>query len=960
MSTEPDRGTDEVRTHRRRLDVRVVPHRRRSPLRVHDWRIRSKLVAVLVVPSLAFLVLAGLQTGGLFGQASALDQFAGQVSVGRQITDVLNALHLERDRTAGELAGLANSDQDGPNASGQDGDPQRQPREPTSPDQARAALQPIYAEVDAAVDELRSAAAPLANSDAAWRLSYQRVDDALRQLPDTRTAVGAGVLNPSTVLGNYGRALDALLALLAEPSPGAEQSELTDSVLRYVQLARVQDIGSQIRAQLYGAARAGRYGPDDLVRLSDLRSQQFAALAEFRAAATTEQVGRYEEAAGRPESAAATRLEETTIPTNGRQPAVLNPDRWWTASSQRLALLEGVQSAVLGDAIDGATAVSADQLRRTLLVAGVVLAVLIIAVVTSVLIGRSLARSLNKLRRQAIQVAQIELPEALERLRGLDISGTEIEVSPAVVRSLDEIGEVAEAFVAVHRSAVTLAVEQAQMRRSVNAMFVNLARRSQVLVERQLELLDELEREESDPEQLDNLFRLDHLAARMRRNDDSLLVLAGSESTRRWSQPVPLTAVMLAAVAEVEQYQRIRHRVVGQPYVLGHAVADLVHLLAELLENATSFSPPDTPVELTGRLDSAGGVIVEITDRGLGLSGAGLAEANAVLAAPPMADVAASQRMGLFVVSHLAARQGIEVRLRPADRGATARVRLPAALLAEDGGPELDRGPGRRMLTARMAGHPDSGEAVPAPVVRGVPVALVPGTAVQDPPPRAADPAPGSSVVPAPASTVVPANFAGYPPTVPAYGDGPGVSGGGPRAYGDGAGVSGGGAGASGGGAGVSGGAGSGAGSADDGRGTRRPVPPRAEDVLAAASAGETSTWWSRGGGGNGAAPGGAVPNGGPVANGDAAGSAGPSAGRPPEPPPLTERGLPLRVPMAHLPAVSTSARPQVPTPRPEPDPEAIGGMLSRFYGGVRRAEDEETTEISLTPYGARDERNNR
>ena len=185
---------------------------------------------------------------------------------------------------------------------------------------------------------------------------------------------------------------------------------------------------------------------------------------------------------------------------------------------------------------------------------------------------------------------------------------------------MDEIGEVAEAFVAVHRSAVSVAVEQAPMRRTVNAMFVNLARRSQVLVERQLELLDELEREESDPDQLDNLFKLDHLAARMRRNDDSLLVLAGSESTRRWSDPVALPAVVLAAVAEIEHYPRVRHEAIDPVHVVGHAVGDLVHLLAELLENATVFSPPHTPVQVTARGGERVGAIIEISDDGLGMS----------------------------------------------------------------------------------------------------------------------------------------------------------------------------------------------------------------------------------------------------------------------------------------------------------------------------------------------------
>ncbi|MFD0822132.1 nitrate- and nitrite sensing domain-containing protein, partial [Micromonospora zhanjiangensis] len=512
-----------------------------------------------------------------------------------------------------------------------------------------------------------------------------------------------GTAAPDTPLGSYDRAIDALITLLAEPSPGGSNPELSASVLRYVQLARVKELGSRVRRELYAAARAGRYDPNALVKLADLRAQQLAALGEFRVAATVKQLLRYEKTTADPRFANATRLEETTI---GGAPAVLDPEAWWNASQQRLQLMGDVQATVLDDAVGEAGSRSAAQLRRSLLVAGAVLAVLVAALLTSVLVGRSIARSLRMLRGQALKVAQVELPEALERLRGVE-PDPDIEVSPAAVRSMDEIGDVAEAFVAVQRSAVALAVEQAVMRRNVNAMFVNLARRSQVLVERQLELLDELEREESDPDQLDNLFRLDHLAARMRRNDDSLLVLAGTESSRRWSQPVPLEAVLLAAVAEVEQYQRVRHRVEDPLYVVGHAVADLVHLLAELLENGASFSPPDTLVRIQGSTNAAGGAMIEIIDDGLGMSESALAEASATLAAPPAADVAASQRMGLFVVSHLAARQGVRVVLRPAEVGVLAAVWLPPVLLAEAPAEKQEHRPGRRIVAALEAGPDD-------------------------------------------------------------------------------------------------------------------------------------------------------------------------------------------------------------------------------------------------------------
>ncbi|MER7335681.1 MULTISPECIES: nitrate- and nitrite sensing domain-containing protein [unclassified Micromonospora] len=826
MGAGPDPARGEVPHHRRRrFDVRVVPHRRRSPFRLRDWRMRTKLATVLVIPSVAFLVLAGVQTHALVGQTTALGDFARQVGIGRQITAAVHQLQQERDRAAGELGEL------------------RRSGAAADRDAAIVALKPLQSATDQALRELRQAAEPLADADASWRVAYSEVLEAYQQVVYIRAAIPPAVLSSDTILSNYHRAVDALLSLLAEPSPGQDQPALSDAVLRYVQLARVKELSSRVRAQLYEAARSGRYGVEDQVILTDLRAQQLTALGAFRVAATAAQIGRYDETSVDPAFLAATRLEEQSLPAGGAQPAVLPAPQWWAASEQRQELLRRVEASVLDDAVRQADEVSAAQLRTTLLAVGMVVAVLLVALLISVLVGRSIARSMRLLRGQALRIAQQELPEALDRLRTVTGGVPTIEVPPAVVRSLDEIGELAEAFVAVHRSAVSVAVEQATTRRNVNAMFVNLARRSQVLVERQLELLDDLEREESDPDQLENLFKLDHLAARMRRNDDSLLVLAGTESTRRWNRPVGLGAVLLAASAEIEQYQRVRHEEVADLHVVGHAVGELVHVLAELLENATSFSRPDTVVAVTARAEGAGAV-VEITDEGLGMSPTALAEANAALATPPAADVATVERMGLFVVSHLAARLGIEVRLHGrATAGLVARIRLPGELLApatEPGAPAP-----ARMLTSAVAwaGARSSDE-------------------------------------------------------MPVAGRRPG---------------------------------------ADVPRQTR-PVPVRAEDVLAPAAGPPTGEgcWFRQGPA--------------PVRQTSPTPPAVPVTGG------TNARGLPVRVPMAQLSTVTSPPRPAPPAARHDPDPEAVGGMLSRLYSGVRRAEAEDTTEIVMPPGGVRTE----
>ncbi|GIF49222.1 signal transduction histidine kinase [Asanoa ferruginea] len=866
--------------HRRpQGDVRVSPHRRNNRYRLRDWRIRTKLTAVLIVPSLAFLLLAGFQARALFTQANTLGQFSAEVGVADEIGGLVDAVQQERDRTAGELAAPGD-------ATGR-------------PDFGRLTnvLRPYEDAVDAAATKFRAAADPTVGGDVSWQVAYGRTVELIDQLPTLRTAA-TGSATPQTVFDTYTRLVDALLTLLAEPSPGADHPELSQAVLRSVQLARVKELGSKVRARIFAAAVAGGYGPDDLVTLSDLRAQQLAALADFRLAATPDQVTLYDDTSALPQFVEATRLEEQTFGT-ARAPQVLGAEEWWAASQNRAEQLRKVEQRVAADADRAARDRSNTQLRDSLLVAGGILLVLVIAVLTSIVVGRSIARSLRTLRTHALQVAQVQLPDALERLRAMGPTVPRIDVWPTPVRSIDEIGEVAEAFVAVHHSAIAVGVEQATMRRTVNAMFVNLARRSQVLVERQLELLDELEREESDPEQLDNLFKLDHLAARMRRNDDSLLVLAGIESSRRWSDPVALPAVVLAAVAEIESYPRVRHDAIDPVYVLGHAVGDLVHLLAELLENATVFSPPTTTVHVFAHGGARVGTVIEIADDGLGMSEAGLREANDTLAAPPTADVAASERMGLFVVSHLAARHGIRVELRSGRSGGViALVRLPANLLAHEHA-ELPYRPARPMLAAVAAVSGAAPSLQPAPRAGGP---LMPGAAVgaltMSTPgagmPAVAAPVVGVPAVAAPAIPLpiepsparpYPAPASGVPaPAVPA------------------------------------------------------PAVPAPAVPPPAVPDGEVSWFTSTG------APA-------PVAATVGAPPATPVTGG------VGPAGLPLRVPMAQLPGGNGAA--PVAAPRVDADPDAVSSLLNRFYGGVRRAEAEDPHDQTSAPQwrGEREQR---
>ncbi|ELS51397.1 hypothetical protein STVIR_7581 [Streptomyces viridochromogenes Tue57] len=319
------------------------------------------------------------------------------------------------------------------------------------------------------------------------------------------------------------------------------------------------------------------------------------------------------------------------------------------------------------------------------------LAAVAASLVISVRIGRGLVIELVSLRNSALEIARRKLPEAMRKLR----SGEEIDIqaeAPPGPPAEDETGQVGEALSTVHRAALRAAVERAELASGISGVFVNLARRSQVLVHRQLSLLDSMERRSEDPNELSDLFRLDHLTTRMRRHAESLIILSGAAPGRAWRMPVSLTDVVRAAVSEIEDYARVEVRQLPAASVLGAAVADLTHLLAELVENAAQFSPPHTRVRITGE-PVGNGYAVEVEDRGLGMGKETLAEANRRIEQSEALDLFDSDRLGLFVVSRLASRHGIKVHLRTSPYGGTtAVVLLPTALLHST---TAERSPGR-------------------------------------------------------------------------------------------------------------------------------------------------------------------------------------------------------------------------------------------------------------------------
>jgi signal transduction histidine kinase len=358
--------------------------------------------------------------------------------------------------------------------------------------------------------------------------------------------------------------------------------------------------------------------------------------------------------------------------------------------------------------LDAAATQVDDATARMQLFTGIAVAGLLLALLVTSVASRSITRPLRSLKDQAEDMAKVRLPAAVRQILdtppGEDVVIPEVE--PIKVKTRDEVAGVAAALSEVQSSAVDLAVEQAVLRRNISDSYINLGRRNQNLLSRQLDFITELERNETDPDSLEGLFRLDHLATRMRRNAESLLVLAGIEPPRQWSAPVKVADVVRAALGEVEDYQRCVVRHLEPASVTGAVATDVAHVLAELIENALSFSPPDQSVEVKGRLTTSG-YTVAITDNGLGMSHDDVERANRRLAGQESFTVAPSRYLGHYVAGHLASRLGIVVELQDSPAGGiTARVDVPMGLLADE---ELDR---------TLARTPTP-EPVPEPLIAG-------------------------------------------------------------------------------------------------------------------------------------------------------------------------------------------------------------------------------------------------
>jgi len=362
----------------------------------------------------------------------------------------------------------------------------------------------------------------------------------------------------------------------------------------------------------------------------------------------------------------------------------LNPETWHLLTSTFLKAASKAGNASATTVLAANSQPAIDAKRRVVVLAAVGAAGLILTLLVSLLLSRSINRRLGTLRRSALTLAQEQLPSVVARLRRGESVDVAAEAPPLRVGS-DEIGQVGQAIDTVRQTAIRSAIDEARVRQGVNDMFRNLARRNQSLLQRQLTVLDEAERRATDPDVLEDLFKMDHLTTRMRRHAEGLIILSGAPPGRSWSAPVKLIDVMRGAVAEVEDYARVTASTQSRAALAGSAVTDVIHLLAELIENATTLSPPYTQVRVGGET-VANGFAIEIEDRGLGMVPQRLQELNERLANPPDINPANTEQLGLFVVGQLARRHGVRVVLRPSPYGGTtAVVLIPLALIVEDG-----------------------------------------------------------------------------------------------------------------------------------------------------------------------------------------------------------------------------------------------------------------------------------
>ena len=693
---------------------------RRPLLNLSNWPVARRFFAVIVAALLMGVVFGGLWVASAEGNASQYSRVSKLAALNQTLIVCVNALQNERD-TALLLSPTI-----------------------TSASKQKATMAPFIATTNAAAAAVRQAAAGVGGLPANIQGDVAQVlaDITRTKLNELHENVSSAQ-DDLAITDSYGAAISDMITLSDQVGQGVSDGQLTGDVQALNALALAKEQASQQRGLLNSALSApvsfsvsyaddGRTADSPNIATADPGTEQALTLANdlesadlgifFKAASELQALDDVNEV-NWPAGAAATNIAEDieqnvfvndntdyfanngttdtdrSVPGSQLLPSLagvpLQPGPRGSTTRQRglatwdlgmgddLTAMQNAETVISDDIVSRASQLHSSAQQSALAFGLITVGVLLIVLVAALAVARSLVRPLRRLRAGALDIASTQLPDRVRLLTESPDAAASMAVAPINVVSGDEIGEVARAFDQVHAEAVRLAGEQALLRSTFNAMFVNLSRRSQSLNERLARMIDNLEQSEEDPDRLGSLFSMDHLVTRMRRNSENLLLLAGHESPRKWSEPVPLADVVRAASSEIEQYNRVRLNIPAGIAVVGPAVSDVAHLLAELVENATIFSPKDTDVQVSMQELSSGGVLIEISDQGIGVSEARLADMNWRLDNPPTIDVSVSRHMGLFAVARLAERHRVRVRLRPAQpQGLSALVWLPDSIVA--------------------------------------------------------------------------------------------------------------------------------------------------------------------------------------------------------------------------------------------------------------------------------------
>ncbi|MFD1938363.1 nitrate- and nitrite sensing domain-containing protein [Nonomuraea mangrovi] len=533
---------------------------------------------------------------------------------------------------------------------------------------------------DTAVATFRRRASLQENVSPEMALQLKALNSELDRIPELRRGVDARTIDTIQVITTYSDIVDASFRMYDQMIlvPDMALYRLARSV---TMLGEAKELLSRERAMIVHVLKAGRVRPADRAQFTEMSATRRLLYAQALTHLDPDVSGAYHQLTD-----SAVYRDFVAIEDAIRGQATANglpatASTWLSRGDALAAAVERNQSEAVQGLVDRVNPTATNILIKIGIAGGVGLLAVVTSIVLSLRFRGRLVRELAGLRDAAAHFAEVRLAGVVEHLRK---GGARPEVEPLDTGAqTTEVRDILHAFNSVQSTAVEAAVDQAELRDGVRKVFVSLARRNQSLLHRQLLQLDSMERRTENPATLDDLFKLDHLTTRMRRHAESLIILSDQTPGRGWRNPVPVMDVIRAAVAEVEEYARVE---VAQPpsvAVAGSVVTDVVHLLAELVENATLFSPPQTRVDVRAHSVSDG-LQIDIEDRGLGLPEAELSQLNARLAEPPEFDLAESERLGLFVVARLAARRGITVRLRPSPYGGiTAAVTLPAALLSD-------------------------------------------------------------------------------------------------------------------------------------------------------------------------------------------------------------------------------------------------------------------------------------